>query len=187
MLIATERLRGEVVYHEAEIAERLGRLAAQVARDMRHLDPIVVPVHRGGKETSDELVRQFSLLPEPFNPPVAPMKVSRYDNGQAREPRVERPVELDVAGRVALLTDGIVEGGHSLDVAEADLRERQALKIVRLVLVKRASKGAVVDYVGFYCDDEEWLEGYGEDDGTGQGRDRRDIVVSFRQPSDLAA
>ncbi|HEU5004586.1 MAG TPA: phosphoribosyltransferase family protein [Candidatus Saccharimonadales bacterium] len=187
MLIATERLRGEVAYREAEIAERLGQLAAQVTNDMRHLDPVVVPMHRGGRETSDELVRQFGLLQEPFNPPVAPMKVSRYDNGQAREPRVERPVEVDVAGRVVLLTDGIVEGGHSLDVAAADLRERQALKIVRLVLVKRASKGAMVDYVGFHYEGEEWLEGYGEDDGTGQGRDRRDIIVSFRQPSDLVA
>lgn len=178
------RQRGEIVYPEALVVRRIGELAAQQAIELRHLDLVLVPLYRGAQEFTNELIKQYGLLDNPYRPPIAPMKVSRYDGGQARIPRVEIPVQIDVAGKVPHIVDEIIEGGHSMDEAERDLRERGAIDVVRTVLVKRTSKGAALDYVGFDYDGEEWLEGWGADDGEGQGRERRDIIISYRQPGD---
>jgi hypoxanthine-guanine phosphoribosyltransferase len=178
------RQRGEVLYHKQEVIDKIAELAVTTAEVLRPLNPILVPMYRGGLEFTDELTRQYHLLDDPFTPPVAPVWVSRYDNGNARTPRIEKPIQIDVAGRATAITDEIIEGGESMDLVEQDLKRRGAIMTTRIVLMKRLNANGRVDYYALGLDGEEWVNGWGADNGLGDGREPEDIIVSLRQPGD---
>lgn len=182
-----ERQRGDIIYPEEQVVQRIGELADELSPFIKAEEAVLVPLFRGAKEFHDEFKRHLALAHD-LTPPSEPMKVSRYDNGEARPPRIEKDVSPEaVAGQTAIIMDEIIEDGESVDTAEQSLVDKRARKIVRVVLVKRKAASGRVDVAGFEYEGHEWVEGWGADDGLGEGRERRDIIVSFRQPSDLAA
>jgi hypoxanthine phosphoribosyltransferase len=187
MSVNGERQRGDVIYPEKQVVRRISELANELSPLIKAEDAVLVPLFRGAKEFHDEFKRHLKLAHD-LDPPSLPMKVSRYDSGEARTPRIEKDVDPKaIEDQAALILDEIIEDGESVDTAEQSLIEKRARKIVRVVLVKRKSGSGRVDVAGFEYEGHEWVEGWGADDGLGEGRARRDIIVSFRQPSDLAA
>ena len=154
----------EVLFTEAEIANRVSELARMVA-DRQPQRLLVVPVLKGSFVFAADLIRAFyraSLLPE-----VDFIMLASYRDKTVSSGNVEilRDVETDVTGRDVLLIDDILESGRTLAFAKDLLTARGAKRVFTAVLLDKPGHRAAdieADFKGFDCPDK-FVVGYGMD------------------------
>lgn len=150
----------EVLISAAELERRVGELGAQISREYKGKEPLLIGVLRGVTCFMADLMRHISL-------PVAIdfMAISSYEGEQGGAVRVVKDLEEPLAGRDVLVVEDIVDTGMTLNTLLQGLRHRRpaTLKVCAL-MDKRARRLADVpiDYVGFEVPDE-FVVGYGLD------------------------
>jgi hypoxanthine phosphoribosyltransferase len=156
----------EVLYSEADIAEKVGTIArAVVARKPERL--LVIAILKGSFMFAADLLR--ALHREGLTPQVEFMMLSSYGAGTVSSGtvRIIRDIDTDVAGRDVLIIDDILESGRTLAFAKALIQERGARKVDVAVLLEKPGKlkaDIKADLVGFVCPDS-FVVGYGMDAG----------------------
>jgi hypoxanthine phosphoribosyltransferase len=159
-----ERWRDElqgVLISEAQLQRRIRELTAQIQRDFRGRDLVVVSLLNGTVLFLADLIRHLSLpLRLDF------IGVSSYRDGtESRELIFTKELRLDVRGRDVLLVDDILDTGKTLKQVLAKLRALKPGRIkVCVLLEKKARRVEKVhaDYVGFQIPDL-FVVGYGLD------------------------
>jgi hypoxanthine phosphoribosyltransferase len=154
----------EVLFTEAEIAERVNQIASDVAeRQPERL--LVVPVLKGSFIFAADLIRAFfraKLLPEVDFMMLASYRDKTRSSGQVD---ILRDIETDVRGRDVLLIDDILESGRTLAFAKDLLAARGASRVFTAVLLDKPGHRAAdidADFKGFDCPDK-FVVGYGMD------------------------
>ncbi len=150
----------EVLISTSELERRVGELGAQISREYKGREPLLIGVLRGVTCFMADLMRHISL-------PVAIdfMAISSYEGEQGGTVRIVKDLEEPLGGRDVIVIEDIVDTGMTLNTLLQGLRHRRpaSLKVCAL-LDKRARRLAQVpiDYVGFEVPDE-FVVGYGLD------------------------
>ena len=151
------------LFDERQIEARIGELARDIAAVVPR-DVMIVGLLTGAFVFVADLLR--ALDREALAPRVAFMRLSSY--GTSRES--SRDVKLvgdvpEVAGRVILLVDDIVDTGRTQAFARDLLLDRGAARVVSCMLLDKPSRREVAvatDFVGFAIEDL-FVVGYGID------------------------
>jgi hypoxanthine phosphoribosyltransferase len=141
------------LYSGREVARALDRMAAELATQLEHANPVVLAVMHGGAFAAIELCKRFRFAHE-----FDYVHVTRY----ARDTRggsvtwLVRPSRA-LAGRTVLVVDDILDHGKTLRAINVELERTgvakqltAALVVKRLVLANRPSvavSGLAIDDV----------------------------------------
>ena len=156
--------RGEVeriLITEAQLARRVRTLSAEIERDFKGREMVVVYLLSGTVMFLADLIRHLSLpLRLDF------IGVSSYGAGTTSgELTFTKELRLDVRGRDVLLVDDILDTGRTMKRVLAKLRPLKPRRIKTCVLLDkpaRRTEKVRADYIGFSIPDL-FVIGYGLD------------------------
>jgi hypoxanthine phosphoribosyltransferase len=152
----------EVVLGRGGIAERVGRLAEEIARD--HPDGVVlVGVLKGALVFFADLARAIARSDVPCDAVDDFLAISRYapDSGRVR---ILKDLDLDVAGRDVVLVEDLVDTGLTLSYLLTHLEERAPRRVSVCTLLDRPERRivpVVPRYVGEEIPGDAFVVGYG--------------------------
>lgn len=150
-----------VLISEAQIAARVAEMTAEIQRDFKGRELVIVSVLTGTVMFLADLIRHLELpLRLDF------MGVSSYGSGTVSSELVfTKELRLDVAGRDVLLVDDILDTGRTMVQVLAKLFVLRPRTIKTCVLLDKPSRRVEkvkADYVGFVIPDK-FVVGYGLD------------------------
>ena len=155
------------LFDEQAIAGRIDELARQIAADLPD-DLLLAPVLTGAFIFAADLVR--ALHRHGCDPYVDFVQLSSYGGARASSGVVTllKDFSVDVKGKTVLLVDDVLDTGRSLHFGRGMVLDRGATAAKTCVLVKKMTGHAddlLCDYIGFEAGPEDFLVGYGMDDG----------------------
>jgi hypoxanthine phosphoribosyltransferase len=150
-----------ILITQEEIARRVRRLSADIERDFRGREMVVVSLLNGTVMFLADLIRHLSLpLRLDF------IGVSSYGAGTTSGEMIfTKELRLDVRGRDVLLVDDILDTGRTMKRVLAKLRQLRPRRIKTCVLLDKPARRVEriqADYVGFRIPDL-FVIGYGLD------------------------
>jgi hypoxanthine phosphoribosyltransferase len=155
------------LFTEAEIRERIDALGAEIARDFPK-DFLMAPVLTGAFIFAADLIRALHRLGA--DPAVDFVQLSSYGGVRASSGVVKllKDFSTPLEGRSVLVVDDVLDTGRSLHFAKRMVLDRGAKDVRLCVLVKKMTGRAEdlhADYVGFEAGADDFIVGYGMDDG----------------------
>ena len=148
----------EVLYSEAEIAERVRDLGAAITRDYRGKAPVLIFVMKGALIFVADLIRQIDL---PLR--IDFLVVSSYHAGTTNTGvTVVTDLRGDIHGRDVIVVEDIVDSGLTLQEVLGRLAARQPASLAVCTLLDKPARRRVpveIRYVGFTVPDE-FVVGY---------------------------
>ncbi len=150
-----------VLITDAQLARRVKKLSAEIERDFRGREMVVVSLLSGTVMFLADLIRHLSI----------PMRldfigVSSYGSGTTSGELVfTKELRIDVRGRDVLLVDDILDTGRTMKRVLAKLRPLKPRRIKTCVLLDKPARRVEkvrADYVGFSIPDL-FVIGYGLD------------------------
>ena len=152
----------KVLLTEEQIAARVKELGAELTKEYKGKDVVVVALLKGSAWFVTDLTRAMDM---PLR--VEFMVASSYGDGTCTSGKVN--VKLDVTnsieGKHVILVDDIIDSGVTFAAISAMLMERKPASLKTVALcdkVERRVNGMKADYVGFVIPDE-FVVGYGLD------------------------
>ena len=160
--------------------EELGAAMTQYAEEVwreSHTDLLVIPILRGGVFFFVHLVQAIGHSVE-----IAPARAWGYEGNTMTADLRLSVADIPARGRAVVLVDDICDSGRTLQEIKSALLESGARTVRSAVLVKRVIAGPSVepDWVGFSYQGDDWLVGWGMDDGE-RFRNLRSIYVIRQQ------
>ncbi len=157
-----EPLQTEVLYPREMIRKRVVELAADISRDYKGRELIVIGILKGAFVFMADLIRCLSI---PCR--VDFVRLASYGSGATSSGKVAmtKDVEIPIKDQDILLIEDVVDTGLTLSFLVNCLRERnpRSLKVCALLdKPKRRQVPFEADYVGFVVDDG-FVVGYGID------------------------
>ena len=128
-------------------------MVAEATTKLKHENPVVLAVMRGGVFTAVEMCRRFTF-PHEFDY----VHVTRYGGGVAPgELKWRKRPSAKLKGRTVLVVDDILDRGHTLRALQAELtRVGVAKQYTAALVVKHVAKVARrphIDFAGVTVDD----------------------------------
>ncbi len=154
----------KVLVTEEELREINMRLGAQITKDFRGKNLIVIGILKGSGYFMTDLTRYIDLpLKLDF------LSVSSYGGGTRSSGAVKivKDIDIDLSGYDVLLIEDILDSGRTLDYVSRLLHTRGAKSVTICTLLDKPARRApeitlVPEYVG--CDvPDEFVVGYGLD------------------------
>jgi hypoxanthine phosphoribosyltransferase len=153
--------RLQLLLSRSEIAEGVRRLAAEIRKDYRDKNPVLIGVLRGGFVFLADLVRELDI---PLSVDFAGVESYRGTESSGRV-RVTHGVGLPIRGKDVLVVEDIVDTGRTTSHLLKYLRSKGPASLKLCVLLDKPSRREVevhIDYLGFTVPDR-FLVGYGLD------------------------
>ena len=152
----------KVLLSEEEIQEIVTRVGAEVSRDYRGKNLVLVSVLKGSVVFMADLMRAIDI---PLS--IDFMVVSSYGNGTESSGKVKiiKDLDLDLSGQDLLLVDDILDTGRTLYNLREILKMRSPSSIKICTFLdkpERRQADIAADYVGARVPDE-FVVGYGLD------------------------
>lgn len=164
----------EVLIPHEKILGRISELSAEISRDYKDKDPLMIGVLNGSLYFFTELTLQLDREVE-----VALVRYQSYQGTQSTgEVNVSLAFDDRVTGRDILLVEDIVDTGGTLSRLHEELKKwsPKSVEVITLLLKPEIFQNqSTVKYVGFEIA-PEFVLGYGLD-YDGRGRNLRDIYV----------
>ncbi len=156
------------LYDEAAIANRIDEMARQMREDLP-ADFLMAPVLTGAFIFAADLLRR--LYAHGADPLVDFVQLSSYGGARSSSGVVTllKDFSVDVKDRHVLLVDDVLDTGRSLHFGKGMIEDRGAASVKLCVLVKKLTGHADdlhCDYIGFEAGPDDFLVGYGMDDGA---------------------
>lgn len=160
--MTTQDAIGQVLVTTEELHRRIRELGAEVSRDYRGRDLLLLGILKGAVFFLSDLMRQIDVPAEVDFMAIASYGSSTKSSGVVRMLKdLDRPIE----GRDVLILEDIVDSGLTLRYLLANLRGRnpRTLEVCTLLSKREARVVEVpVRYVGFEIPNE-FVIGYGLD------------------------
>ncbi len=153
---------GKILISEDDIKQRVAELGAEISRDYKGRQPILVNILKGGIIFLSDLVRQLEVLHE-----IDFMSVSSYES-QTESTGVVRilaDLNINIEGKDVIIVEDIVDSGLTLDYIRHILLARRPKSMTICTLLDKTATRKIevpLDYVGFEIPDE-FVIGYGLD------------------------
>lgn len=152
----------DVMYTEAEVADKINEMAAQINADYAGKKIHMVCVLKGGVFFMTELAKRITV-------PVSIdfMCVSSYGNETKSSENlvIKKDLEESVEGKDVLVVEDIIDSGRTLSNLLELLKERGTKSLKLCTLLNKPDRRVVdvdIDYNGFTIPDE-FVVGYGLD------------------------
>ncbi len=151
-----------VIATEDQLREKIAELAAQVDKDYKDRDLLLVGVLKGAIMAMADLTRAMQRHTE-----MDWMAVSSYGSGTKSSGvvRILKDLDRDITGRNILIVEDIVDSGLTLSWLRANLLSRGAASVEILAILRKPEAAKVdvsVKYVGFEIP-SDFVVGYGLD------------------------
>ena len=153
----------EILISEEQLQDRVRELGAEISRDYRGLDPLLICILRGGVLFLADLMRALTI---PHT--VDFMAISSYGAGarsSSGQVRITLDLTSSIEGRDVLLIEDIIDSGRTI-ASVLDLlstRRPRSLKVcVLLDKAERREARVPIDYRGFNIPNK-FVFGYGLD------------------------
>jgi hypoxanthine phosphoribosyltransferase len=151
-----------VIITEEQLRRRVGELGAEISRDYAGRTPILISVLKGSFIFLADLARAVTVPIE-----LDFMAITRYGAGKrGGAVRIEKDLDLAVAGREVLFVEDIVDTGLTLAYLVRSLQAREPAGLAVCTLLDRRVRRLAnlpIRYTGFEVPDR-FLVGYGLDD-----------------------
>ena len=175
MTLALDERIGEVYLEASEIRTRVAEIGAEIARDYRDREPLLIGSLKACIPFVADLSRSL-----PIHHALDFVELSGYGSaamGGHTRIRFIKDLDLEIAGRDILLVDEVVDTGLTMNYLTRALALRGPESLAACALFDRPYRRLVDDlplrYVGFTVPDE-FFAGYGFDVG-GQWRNLPDV------------
>ncbi|CAB4878282.1 unannotated protein [freshwater metagenome] len=151
-----------VIATEEQLRTKIAELAAQVDKDYKDRDLLLVGVLKGAIMAMADLTRAMQRHVE-----MDWMAVSSYGSGTKSSGvvRILKDLDRDITGRNILIVEDIVDSGLTLSWLRANLLTRGAASVEILAILRKPEAAKVdvpVKYVGFEIP-SDFVVGYGLD------------------------
>jgi len=151
-----------VIATEDQLRTKIAQLAAQVDKDYKDRDLLLVGVLKGAIMAMADLTRAMQRHVE-----MDWMAVSSYGSGTKSSGvvRILKDLDRDITGRNILIVEDIVDSGLTLSWLRANLLTRGAASVEILAILRKPEAAKVdvpVKYVGFEIP-SDFVVGYGLD------------------------
>jgi len=151
-----------ILISEDEIQQRVAALAAEIDRDYRNAEHIVlIGILKGAFIFTADLARKLTI---PHS--VDFMSISSYGDQTISDGAVRLIMDLrkPVIGKHVIVVEDIVDSGHTMNYLYQTLQGRNpaSLKTCTLFKKTRDHLDVPLDYIGFELPDV-WVVGYGLD------------------------
>ncbi|MCH7579075.1 MAG: hypoxanthine phosphoribosyltransferase [Chloroflexi bacterium] len=150
----------EVLISAAELERRVKELGAEISRDYRDREPLLIGVLRGAACFMSDLMRHISL---PLTTDY--MAISSYDGEQGGAVQITKDLVEPITGRDVIVVEDIVDTGMTLNTLLETLRSRNPASLAVCSLLDKPARRlpkVPIDYCGFVVPDE-FVVGYGLD------------------------
>jgi hypoxanthine phosphoribosyltransferase len=152
----------EVLYTKEQIEKRMEELGAEITRDYKGKNPLLVAVLKGGAHFLIDLIKYIDTHVE-----IDYMTVSSYGNSTESSGKIKLVMDLDVSieGRDVIIVEDLIDTGLTLHYLHDLLQARnpKSLNIFAFIQKNEATKKDVdLKYVGFDCPNK-FIVGYGFD------------------------
>lgn len=151
-----------VLFTEAEVADRLKEMAADISRDYEGKDVLLVGVLTGAVMVMADLSRALTIHCE-----MDWMAISSYGSGTQSSGvvRILKDLNTDISGRHVLVVEDIIDTGLTLTYLISNLESRNPASVRIMTMFRKPeaiTNDVEVDYVGFDIPNE-FVVGYGLD------------------------
>ncbi len=151
-----------VLFTSEQIAAAVKRLAAEIKRDYRGKQPVLIGILKGSFVFLADLIR---LLDFPLE--VEFIRVSSYGGGRESSGKIKvvSDIQSEVVGRDVLLIEDIIDTGLTVAFLLDYLRQKEPSSLKLCALTDKPSRTQVkinIDYLGFTVPDK-FIVGYGID------------------------
>jgi len=171
----------DVMISEAQIAQRVDELAAEISHDYADKGSLVlVGVLKGSFIFLADLSRRLTIPRT-----IEFIAVSSYGSGSRHSGAVRLVMDVrgNIEGRHVLIVEDIVDTGHTLKYLVGMMKSHRPASVRSCALLHKADRAEVevdLDYIGFSIPDE-WVVGYGLDYAE---RDRTLPYIGIVHPDD---
>ena len=147
---------------QEKINQVVANLAAEIRRDYRAKQPLLLGILKGSFVFMADLIRELGLPVE-----VDFVKLSSYGAGTKTSGKVKvvQGLKTPIKGRDVLIVEDIVDTGLTVSFLMDNLRKKKPASLKLCVLVDKPSQHKVpvtIDYLGFTVPDK-FVVGYGID------------------------
>jgi hypoxanthine phosphoribosyltransferase len=147
---------------QGKINQAVANLAAEINRDYRGKQPLLIGILKGSFVFMADLVRRLDLPIE-----VDFVKLSSYGSGTRTSGKVKvvQGLKSPIKDRDVLIVEDIVDTGLTVSFLMDNLRKKKPASLKLCVLVDKPSEHKVpvtIDYLGFTVPDK-FIVGYGID------------------------
>ena len=151
-----------IIFTEKEIEATVDRLAAEISRDYRDKNPLLIGILKGSFLFLADLIRHLDFPLE-----VDFIGLSSYGKGRetSGEVKVVEEIRSSIQGREVLIIEDIVDTGLTTSFLLNDLRKKKPASLKLCTLTDKPSRRQVpvaIDYLGLTAPDK-FLVGYGLD------------------------
>ncbi|MBC8587942.1 hypoxanthine phosphoribosyltransferase [Paratissierella segnis] len=152
----------EVLVTEEEIIKRAKELGAEITRDYRDKDLMIIGILKGAVIFMSELVRNIDM-----SVTIDFMGVSSYGKSaiSTGEVKIIKDLDFSVIGKDVLIVEDIIDTGYTLNYLTDNLKKRGANSVKICTLLDKPERRKVdvpVNYLGFEIPDE-FVVGWGLD------------------------
>ncbi len=152
----------DVIHDAAAVSAAYDRIAEQLTRRIRNSNPVIMPVMMGGLFAASEILRRLEF---PFQ--MDYLQASRYRGDIHGGELVWKVMpSIDLAGRVVVVIDDILDEGHTLAAVQRALHAQEPAELITVALVRklhdRGNPNVEVDFIGLEAEDR-YLFGCGMD------------------------
>lgn len=152
----------ELVYSRDFITSQVKRLAAEINRDYREKEIILVGILKGSFMFLSDLARELAIPAK-----IDFVQLASYGSRSTSSGIVEmrKDITLAVQGKDVLIVEDIVDSGYSLEFLYQKLLSRQPRSLKTCVFLDKKAARVIpfeANYVGIVVEDR-FLVGYGLD------------------------
>jgi hypoxanthine phosphoribosyltransferase len=152
----------KVIITREEIAKRIAELAAEIRRDYKGKNPLLIGILKGSFVFLSDLMRSMNMPVE-----VDFVRLSSYGAGTENSGKIKlvKDVEIPIKGRHVLVVEDIIDRGLTVRFLLDYLSFRKPSSLKLCALFDKPSRRKVevpIDYVGFTIPDA-FVVGYGLD------------------------
>jgi len=160
---------------QKKINEAVAKLAAEIRRDYRGKQPLLIGILKGSFVFMADLIRELRLPVE-----VDFVKLSSYGSGTRTSGKVKvvQGLKSPIKGRDVLIVEDIVDTGLTVSFLMNYLQKKKPASLKLCALTDKTSRHRVpvtIDYLGFTVPDK-FVVGYGID-WNEKFRHLRDICI----------
>jgi len=153
---------GEVLVKSEDLQRRIGELGAEISRDYRERDLVMIGVLKGAVLFIADLMRQLTVPCE-----IDFMAVSSYgsETDSSGVVRILKDLDSPIEGRDVLIVEDIIDSGLTLQYLLRNLRARNPRSVEVCALLTKPDRRRVelpIRYVGFEIPNR-FVIGYGLD------------------------
>jgi hypoxanthine phosphoribosyltransferase len=151
-----------VLFTQEEIKQTIATLAAEIRKDYKGKQPLIVAILKGSFVFLADLVRELNMPLE-----VDFVKLSSYGSGKETSGKVKMVQGLNtpIKGRHVLVVEDIVDTGLTISSLLDYLKKKKTASLKLCALTDKPSRRKVpviIDYLGFRVPDK-FVVGYGID------------------------